>query len=96
MRRNNAEAIGSLLLRYLRAEGLETPLNETRMERAWGEVMGKAILRYTRSVSVRNQTLYVVLSSPALKANLMMMRQKLVEKLNSHVGAQVIERIVFK
>lgn len=96
MRRNNAEAIGSILLRYLRAEGLETPLNETRMERAWGEVMGKAILRYTRNVSVRNQTLYVALSSPALKANLMMMRQKLVEKLNSHVGAQVIERIVFK
>lgn len=96
MKRNNAEAIGDILRRYLRAEGLETPLNETRMERAWGEVMGKSIMNYTRNVRVRNQTLYIALSSPALKSNLMMMRRKLVEKLNCHVGAQVIERIVFR
>lgn len=96
MRRNKAESIGQIIRQYLRQEGLETPLNETRMAAAWPQVMGEAIARYTGDVFVRNQVLYVQLKSPALKANLMMGREALVQKLNDFVGAQVIQSIVFR
>lgn len=96
MRRNKAESIGDIIRQYLRQEGLETPLNETRMAAAWAEVMGQAIARYTGDVFVKNQVLYVNLKSPALRANLMMAREALIKKLNDHVGAQVIQNIVFR
>lgn len=96
MRRNKAESIGQIIRQYLRQEGLETPLNETRMAAAWPQVMGEAIARYTGDVFVRNQVLYVQLKSPALKANLMMGREALVQTLNDFVGAQVIRSIVFR
>lgn len=95
MRRNKTESIGDLVRQYLRQEGLETPLNEVRMVEAWTEVMGQAVARYTGDVFVKNQMLYVRLKSPALKANLMMGREGLVRRLNDHVGAQVIVKIVF-
>lgn len=95
MRWNKAESIGDILRQYLRQEGLETPLNETRMVAAWAEVMGPVVARYTGDVFVKNQTLYVRLKSPALKANLLMNREAIVGKLNGHVGAQVIQNIVF-
>ena len=95
MRRNKTESIGDLVRQYLRQEGLETPLNEVRMVEAWAEVMGQAVARYTGDVFVKNQVLYVRLKSPALKANLMMGREGLVRRLNDHVGAQVIVKIVF-
>ena len=66
------------------------------MAAAWPQVMGEAIARYTGDVFVRNQVLYVQLKSPALKANLMMGREALVQKLNDFVGAQVIRSIVFR
>ena len=91
MRRNKAECIGDIIRQYLRQEGLETPLNETRMAAAWSEVMGQAIARYTGDVFVKNQVLYV-----HLRANLMMGREALVRKLNEYVGAQVIQNIVFR
>ena len=53
MRRNKAECIGDIIRQYLRQEGLETPLNETRMAAAWSEVMGQAIARYTGDVFVK-------------------------------------------
>lgn len=96
MKRGQAESIGDLLRRYLRQEGLETPLNETRMVAAWTEVMGKAIARYTGDVFVKNEVLYVHLKSPALRADLMMNREALVRRLNQYVGAQVIRDIVFR
>ena len=95
MRWNKAESIGDILRQYLRQEGLETPLNETRMVAAWAEVMGPVVARSTGDVFVKNQTLYVRLKSPALKANLRMNREAIVRKRNGHVGAQVSQNIVF-
>jgi hypothetical protein len=37
----------------------------------------------------------VEIKSPALKGNLMMERERLIQRLNEAVGAQVINRIIF-
>ncbi len=96
MRRNNAEQIGQLIRNYLRQESLESPLNERRLIGAWEEVVGAMVASYTRDLYIRNQTLYVSLSSAALRQELMMGRELLVRNLNRHVGAQVITNIVFR
>ena len=50
---------------------------------------------YTQNLYIRNQTLFVHLTSPALRADLMMTRKELVNMLNAHVGSQVIADIKF-
>ena len=95
MRRKNAELLGDVLMRFLRQEGLETPLNEYRLVESWKEVVGPTISKYTQNLFIKNQTLYVSLSSSALRQNLMMNRKMLVNHLNAKVGAQVIVDIVF-
>ena len=84
-----------MIRRFLREGGLESPLNEYRLIQAWETVLGKAIARYTEQMYIKNQTLYVHLTSPALRQNLQMSRQSLVKRLNEAVGAQVIVDIVF-
>ncbi len=96
MRRNEAASIGQLIRQFLRQESLETPLNECRLIRAWGEVLGPGIASYTRDLYIRNQVLHVHLTSAALRQELMMGRGLLVRNLNKHVGAQVITDIVFR
>ncbi len=95
MKRQNALPIGYMIRRFLREEGLESPLNEYRLIQSWETVLGKAIARYTGQMYIKNQTLYVHLTSPALRQNLQMSRQTLVRRLNEAVGAQVITDIVF-
>lgn len=96
MKRSEAQSIGNLIRTYLRQESLESPLNEVRLINAWGEVLGPTIASYTRSLSIRNQTLYVHLTSAVLRQELMMSREMLVRNLNRHVGAQVITNIIFR
>ncbi|HIZ01510.1 MAG TPA: DUF721 domain-containing protein [Candidatus Bacteroides merdipullorum] len=96
MKRNDAQSIGQLIRAYLRQESLESPLNERRLVNAWPEVVGPAIASYTDGLFVRNQTLYVHLTSSVLRQELMMGRDLLVRNLNRHVGAQVITNIVFR
>ena len=96
MRRKDAQSIGQLIRTYLRQESLESPLNELRLVNAWPEVVGPSIAAYTDGLFVRNQTLYVHLTSSALRQELMMGRTLWVRNLNKHVGAQVITDIVFR
>lgn len=95
MRRRNTEQLDGILARYLRNEGLETPLNEYRLVNAWGDVMGEAVARYTGKVHIYNRTLYVELRSPALRSNLFMRRAELVRRLNAYVNADVISDVRF-
>lgn len=83
------------MLRILREQGLETPLLQKRLIDSWPVVAGEAVARYTTSVTIRNQTLYVKLSAPALRADLSMRRQELTRLLNDHVGGQVIADVRF-
>ena len=95
MRKTNSEQIGQVIQKYLREEGLETPLNQHRLISSWQEVMGQGIMHYTGQVFIKNQTLFVQIRSSVLKQDLMMSRQAIVRRLNEHVRAQVITDIQF-
>ena len=95
MFRKDVKNIGELILRNLRSQGLETPLLQKRLVDAWPTVMGDMVAGYTQEVYIRNQTLWVHLTSPALRADLLMMKQDIVKKLNTAVGSQVIADIRF-
>ena len=82
-------------MRNLRVQGLETPLLQKRLIEAWPVVAGDAVARYTTSVSIYNQTLFVRLNVPALRADLSMRRQELVKALNDYVGSLLITDIRF-
>ena len=96
MKRDNTEQVGDEIRRLLRQEGLETPLNEYRLVDAWKDVVGETISRYTTNLYIKNQVLYVHLSSSVLRQELMMSRQLLVRNLNAQVGSQVIVNIIFR
>ena len=82
-------------MRNLRVQGLETPLLQKRLIEAWPVVAGDAIARFTSDVNIKNQTLFVSLKVPALRADLSMRRQEFVSRLNEYVGNQVIADIRF-
>lgn len=95
MFKRDVKGIKDLILRNLRTQGLETPLLQKRLIDAWPTVMGDVIAGYTQNLYIRNQTLFVHLTSPALRADLSMQRQEIVRRLNESVGSQVIAEVRF-
>ncbi len=95
MERRKTENLTDVLLRYLRQEGLETPLNEHRLIEAWEEVAGPVVARYTSGKRIYNQVLYVQITSSVVRAELQMRRAFYISELNKKVGAAVITDINF-
>lgn len=96
MKKTNTESLGNVIFEYLRAMGLETPLNEHRVISAWPEVVGGVLAGYTQELKIFNRTLFVKVSSAAVRNELMMRRTELVARLNAKAGAQVISGIVLR
>lgn len=95
MFRRKVRSIADLLPEILRHEGLETPLQQRRLLSGWDTVVGPSVARYTGDKFIKNQTLYVKVLNPALRADLSMSRAILVRRLNEYVRAQVIADIRF-
>ena len=95
MFKRNVQSVRDLIMQALREQGLETPLNQKRLVESWPQVAGPLIARYTLNTYIYNQTLYVRLSNPALRADLSMQRSELTRRLNEAVGEQVITDVRF-
>ena len=54
---------------------------------------GSMVARYTGEKFIKNQTLHVKITNPALRQDLSMMRSQLLKRLNAEVGAMVISDI---
>ena len=95
MFKREVKSIADIVNRCLRENGLESPLQQTHVVESWNRVAGAAVARYTVEKYIRNQTLFVKISNPALRADLSMMRTELVNKLNQDAGAFVVADIRF-
>lgn len=96
MKRGSLKGIAELVRETCREEGLETPLNEFRLIKAWSQVLGSGVQAYTKDLYIKNQILYVTLTSAVLRQELMMNRRSLIKSLNDHVKAQAITNIIFR
>ncbi|MCI6619074.1 MAG: DUF721 domain-containing protein [Prevotella sp.] len=90
MFKREVQTLDDVIKRLLRQEGLETPLLQKRIVDAWERVAGDVVARYTVEKFIKNQTLFVKITNPALRQNLSMMRSQLVKRLNEAVGSLVI------
>lgn len=93
MFRRDVKNIDELINMFLRQEGYETPLLQKRLVDSWDRVTGAVVARYTGEKFIKNQTLFVKITNPALRQDLLMMRSQLVRRLNEAVGCQVIADI---
>ena len=90
---NNNET-KNLLDIFLKKNNLEKGLLDLEVKRAWHELMENGVSNYTTDVSLKNKTLYIKLSSPALKEELSYGKEKLMKLINERFKKKIIQKIV--
>ena len=90
---NNNE-IKNLLDLFLKKNNLEKGLLDLEVKRAWHELMENGVSNYTTDVSLKNKTLYIKLSSPALKEELSYGKEKLMKLINERFKKKIVQKIV--
>jgi predicted nucleic acid-binding Zn ribbon protein len=96
MRRSKTISIAEAVRDYIKEMNIGDKLSEAGVINSWEETVGKAISSRTTKIYIRDQVLFVHLSSSVVRNELLMLREALREKLNQKAGAEVIKEIVLR
>lgn len=94
MRDYNTNSLSTAIKQMLKSYKLEKKVTETELYQSWEEIMGPSINRHTQRIEVRNKLLVIRLDSSALRHELGFAKEKIVEKINEHVGYAYIDDVL--
>ena len=92
-RQRGEQPIGSVLKSFIESGKLEKGLDKVAVRDAWNQMMGVAIAKYTTTIYLERDTLYVTLSSSVLREELSYGKQKIIDMLNEELGKPLIKKI---
>ena len=95
-RSNNQSIVGDILNQIIKTNKLESGLNQVSVIDAWKNLMGNGVNNYTRSVGLRNNILYVELTSSVLREELSYGKDKIIKMINEELGKEVVKEVVLR
>jgi predicted nucleic acid-binding Zn ribbon protein len=90
------ERAGKILDRLTARMGIAARLEREKALVLWEEAVGGNIARRAKAVSVRNEILFVVVQNSAWLQELSLLKEGIIEKVNSAVGTEIVKDIVFR
>lgn len=95
-RNNTGLPIGKALREFIKENHLEKGIDRVNAREAWKKVMGKGVCNYTNAVELRNETLFVSLSSSVLREELSLGKSKIIVMLNDELGKDIVKKLVLR
>jgi hypothetical protein len=84
------------LQQFLKTSRLKNGIQAVQLEELWEELMGVTIAKYTDSIKIIGQTLFIQSSVAPLKNELMYQKDTIIERVNEAFGDQVIKDVVVR
>jgi hypothetical protein len=96
MKKDKDQSLGGALREFIDANKLQPGIDRINARDAWKKHMGNGVNNYTTSVDLRNDTLYVSLSSSVLREELGLGKSKIIALLNEELGRELIKKLVLR
>jgi len=93
---NQPQRLGAVLADLVERFGYRERLDAARAVEAWPEVVGPAIAGVTEQVWMRHGALHVKIRSAAWRHQLQFQRQAWRDRMNAHLGREVVDEVIFR
>src|SRR5690554_4710001 len=95
-RNNDSFSISDVLKEFIEKNKLEAGMNAVDAKQAWINLMGNGVNSYTKEVILKNNVLYVWLTSSVLREELLYGKQKIIKMINEELGKDVVRDVVLR
>jgi hypothetical protein len=95
-RLNNENTVGEVLKFIIKDNKLQSGMDQISVKEAWKSLMGNGVNSYTKSVVLRNSTLYVELTSAVLREELSFGKQKIIAMINEEFRRDIVKDVVLR
>nr|WP_298793734.1 DUF721 domain-containing protein [uncultured Allomuricauda sp.] len=96
-KRNNSHLrMNEALNEFIKENKLQKGMDKVDAREAWEKLMGNGVNNYTTAVELKNETLYISLSSSVLREELSFGKTKIIAMLNEELGKELIKKLVLR
>lgn len=92
----NQQSLEEALKEFISTNNLQGGIDEVNVRDSWARVLGNGVNQYTKSVTLRNDILYVNLSSSVLREELSLGTSRIIAMLNEDLGREVIQKLILR
>ncbi|HYE54569.1 MAG TPA: DUF721 domain-containing protein [Chitinophagaceae bacterium] len=84
------------LRQFLNQSRLKGDMQALQIEEVWEKLMGRTIAKYTDSIKIIHQTLFITSSVAPLKQELVYQKENIIKRVNEALGENTIKEVVIK
>lgn len=95
-REKNFHSLSEALNEFIKENKLQKGMEKVKAREAWEKIMGNGVNNYTTAVELRNNTLFVSLSSSVLREELSHGKSKIIDMLNEELKKELVKNIVLR
>ncbi|MEZ4809126.1 MAG: DUF721 domain-containing protein [Allomuricauda sp.] len=88
--------LSEALSEFIRENRLQKGMDKVDAREAWTKLMGNGVNNYTTLVELKNETLYVSLSSSVLREELSLGKTKIITMINEELGRELVKKLVLR
>ena len=97
MKRNyKLKPIKNIIESFVEQDSISDGIFNVKIQKAWENAVEKKILDYTKEIYVKGDILYIKVSNPILKQEILYSRQKVINLINEELEKDLIKKIVLK
>jgi hypothetical protein len=95
-RHNDHLKLSDVLKDFVETNKLQGGLDKVDVRNAWEQLMGNGVNNYTTNIMLKQDTLYVRLSSSVLREELSYGKDKIITMLNESLGKDLIKKLILQ
>ena len=95
-RQNSNLPLSEALNEFIKENKLQKGMDKVDTRQAWANLMGNGVNNYTTGVELKNETLFVSLSSFVLREELSLGKTKIIAMINEELGRELVKKLVLR
>lgn len=88
--------LSEALNEFIQENKLQKGMDKVNAMEAWTNLMGNGVNNYTTAVELKNETLFVSLSSSVLREELSLGKSKIIKMINEEMGKELVKKLVLR
>jgi predicted nucleic acid-binding Zn ribbon protein len=95
-KKSNLIKVGDAISQLFKQEHLDVKISQFTIKNSWKEIVGEVIAKNTGEIFFKDKTIFVTLTSAALKQELSFRKEEMITLINKFCGYKIVDQLVIR
>jgi predicted nucleic acid-binding Zn ribbon protein len=95
-RKSNLIKLGDAISQLFKQEKLDIKISQFSVKNGWKDIVGELVAKNTTEIFFNDTTIFVTLSSAALKHELSFRKEEMIASINKFCGYKLVDQLVIR